>query len=275
MAIKDLIKRALKEDLGRGDITTDAVVPAQQTAKGEFVAKEDLVVAGLEVAEDVLRTVDPKVRLTARVSDGVSVKAGGILLVVEGKTRSILKGERVALNFLARLCGIATLTRKYVERTAGTKAKILDTRKTAPLLRELDKYAVRVGGGFNNRLGLFDAVLIKDNHIAAMGGSVGVCVRKARERRPKAPVIVEITSAGQIDEAVSAGATRLLLDNMTDADVERCVSKIAGRVEVEVSGGITLERVERLAKLGVNFISVGALTHSPKAADISLELKLP
>jgi nicotinate-nucleotide pyrophosphorylase (carboxylating) len=275
MFTSDLIKRALEEDLGRGDITTDSVVPAERTSTATLQAKEDLVVAGLGVAGGVFLTVDRTLEIRAKVRDGAFAKKGDLLMVVKGRTRSILKAERVALNFLQRLSGIATLTRRFVDRTKGTRTKILDTRKTVPLFRHLEKYAVRMGGGVNHRFGLFDAVLIKDNHIAAMGGSVGDCVKRARARQPGTLLVVEVTRQGQIEEAIGAGADRLLLDNMPDAKIAASLKKIRKRVATEVSGGVTLDRVRRLAKLGVDYISVGALTHSAKAADISLELELP
>jgi nicotinate-nucleotide pyrophosphorylase (carboxylating) len=275
MFTSDLIKRALDEDLGRGDITTDSVVPAGQTSTATLQAKEDLVVAGLGVAGGVFLTVDRTLEIRAKVRDGAFAKKGDLLMVVKGRTRSILKAERVALNFLQRLSGIATLTRRFVDRTKGTRTKILDTRKTVPLFRHLEKYAVRMGGGVNHRFGLFDAVLIKDNHIAAMGGSVGDCVKRARAMQPGNLLVVEVTRPDQIEEAIGAGADRLLLDNMPDARISASLKKIRKRVATEVSGGVTLERVRRLAKLGVDYISVGALTHSAKAADISLELELP
>ncbi|HLG20201.1 MAG TPA: carboxylating nicotinate-nucleotide diphosphorylase [Bdellovibrionota bacterium] len=273
MFTDDIIRRALEEDIGSGDVTTDSVVSAELRGHGRIMAKETLVVAGLGVAGGVFLTADPHSRFKQTVSDGDLVQSGTVILEVDGTYRSLLKAERVALNFLQRLCGIATLTRTYVESTKGTKTKILDTRKTVPLLRHLDKYAVRMGGGVNHRLGLYDAILVKDNHIAACKGSVAEATAKAKTRFPGKPVTVEIAKSDDVEPAIEAGATRLLLDNMSDADVDKCVKMIRGRTEIEVSGGVTLERVAKLSKLGVDYISVGALTHSPRAVDISFEIE--
>lgn len=271
MLTSDIVKLALREDTGTGDITSEAVIPKDLKGRGVVVAKAELVVAGLDVAGDVFLTLDPTTKIKQLVSDGQKVKAQTFVLEIEGYYRHLLQGERVALNFLQRLSGIATLTRKFAEQTEGTKTKILDTRKTAPLFRHLEKYAVRMGGGFNHRLGLFDAVLIKDNHIAACDGDVEKAIRRMK-KVSKEPITVEIAKVSDVETAVSAGAKRLLLDNMSDGEIERAVATVRGRAETEVSGGITLERVRRLSKLGVDFISVGAITHSAPAVDLSFEV---
>jgi nicotinate-nucleotide pyrophosphorylase (carboxylating) len=273
MFTSDLIRRALDEDLGDGDRTSAAIIPADLRAVGRVLAKEELVVAGLGVAGGVFVTVDPGISLTQRAKDGEWVGSGTVVMEAAGPCRSLLAAERTALNFLQRLSGIATMTASFVARTRGTRAKILDTRKTVPLLRHLDKYAVRMGGGVNHRMGLYDGILIKDNHLALMRGTIRGALEAARAHHPGLPVIVEVTTPDLAVEAVGAGATRLLLDNMTDEAVRETVARVGGKAELEVSGGITLERVERLARMGVDFISVGALTHSPKAADLSLEIE--
>ncbi len=240
MITSDMIKRALREDTGRGDITSEAVIPKGLEGRGLVVAKQELVLAGLEVACRVFLTLDPTTKIKQLVSDGQKVRTQTPVLKVEGCYRHLLQGERLALNFLQRLSGIATLTRKFVEQTEGTKTRILDTRKTTPLFRSLEKYAVRMGGGFNHRLGLFDAVLIKDNHIAACGGDVEEAIRRMKKKAPKEPVTVEIAKISDVEIAVSAGAKRLLLDNMSDAEIERAVAAVRRRAEIEVSGGSPL-----------------------------------
>jgi nicotinate-nucleotide pyrophosphorylase (carboxylating) len=270
--LTDLLQRALEEDLGAGDLTTDAVLPEGVEATGTFLAKESLVVAGLLVAQRVFELLDPSLRFQALVEEGALVNRGR-LAEVRGDARALLRGERVALNFLQRMSGIASLTRRFAMRLEGTRARLRDTRKTTPGLRLLEKYAVRVGGGSNHRFGLYDGVLIKENH-AQVAGSVGEVVRRAKARyRGERPVQVEVRDESELREALAAGADALLLDNMTVEQVDTAVQLVAGRVAVEASGGIRLENVRAYAECGVDFISIGALTHSAPAADISFDLQ--
>ena len=267
----------LAEDVGRGDITTLATVPADARARGHVIAKQSLVVAGLEVARAVFLELDPDVTVDASAHDGDSAPAGAALAHLSGSARALLTGERVALNLLQRLSGVATLTRQYVEAIRGTQARIIDTRKTTPGLRLLEKYAVTVGGGQNHRMGLDDGVLIKDNHIALAGG-----LRHAVEAARAAvahlhKIQVEVESLDQLHEALKLGVDALLLDNMTPAETRNAVDVVRGgpdgaRIVIESSGGITLETVRRYAEAGVDLISIGALTHSAPALDISLDL---
>jgi nicotinate-nucleotide pyrophosphorylase (carboxylating) len=272
-----LVDLALDEDLGRGDVTTDTVVDASAAAEGEIVAREPVVVAGLDVAIEVLRRVAGDVTATPLVEDGGKVAAGEALLRVAGPAAGLLRAERTALNFLQRLSGIATLTRTFVDAAAGTGARIADTRKTYPGGRALEKLAVRAGGGSNHRFDLGAGVLIKDNHLA-IAGSVAEAIRRARAGAPHGLKIeVEVDTLAQLDEALTAGADIVLLDNFTTADVKEAVARAgrsARRPLLEVSGGVTLARVTELARAGVDIISVGALTHSARAVDLSLELRL-
>lgn len=273
MFTDDIIRRALEEDLGRaGDITTLSIVSTQLNGQGNVIAKQDLVLAGAGVAGGVFLMLDPKVRIKQHFSDGKPVKSGAVIMEVCGNYRALLQSERIALNFLQRLCGIATLTRKFVEQVQGTKTKILDTRKTTPMLRHLEKYAVKVGGGENHRMGLFDEILIKDNHISACEGSVAKTVALARKKHPEQKITVEIAKVSQVEKAIQNGADRLLLDNMSNDEIVECVRQVNGRCEIEVSGGITVERVQVLAELAVDYISIGAITHSAPACDISFEI---
>jgi nicotinate-nucleotide pyrophosphorylase (carboxylating) len=270
--VEELIEHALAEDVGAGDVTTDALVPAGARARARIVQKAPGTIAGLRVAEAVFRHVDPGLRWHPHVAEG-EWSEGGLVAEVAGAAAAILRGERVALNFLGRLSGVATLTARYVRAVDGTGVRILDTRKTTPGLRTLEKQAVKVGGGENHRAGLFDAMLVKENHIAAAGG-----VRAAAERALAAAsdgmlVEVECTSLADVEEAVAAGVTRLLLDNMGDEEMAAAVRRVAGRAELEASGGITLDTVRAVAETGVDFISVGALTHSAPALDLSLQLE--
>ncbi len=274
----DLFKLAgdfLAEDVGRGDITTEAVVLPGVRARGRFVAKQDLVVAGLEVADAVFAVLDSSVEIEAFVTDGDRVSAGQIFARVEGPAEVLLAAERTALNLLQHLSGIATLTRAFVEAVAGTRAQIVDTRKTLPGLRMLQKYAVAVGGGRNHRFGLDDGILIKDNHIA-LAGSVRTAVERARKYAGHMHKIeVEVSNLDDLREALEARADIILLDNMSPEMVReavRLVRERAPEVLVEASGGITLENVRAYAEAGVDFISIGALTHSAPAADISMKL---
>jgi nicotinate-nucleotide pyrophosphorylase (carboxylating) len=268
-----IIEFALAEDIHTGDITTDTVVPLGRTARARLIAKEPMVLAGLDVARQVFLAVDPSLRFTAKAADGDYLPVGTVMAEVEGDAASLLKGERVALNFLQRLCGIATVTSRYVAAVAGTGARIVDTRKTTPGLRMLEKYAVRVGGGTNHRTGLYDGVLIKENHIAAAGG-ITEAVRRARQGIPHTIRIeVETETLDEVREALAARADIIMLDNMDIPTMKEAVAIIGGRSLVEASGGVRLETVRGIAETGVDIISVGALTHSAPATDISMLLE--
>ena len=271
-----LVEIALMEDVGMGDVTTDAIVPERQLATGEFLCKETGIIAGLEVAGLVFQCCDPSITLSDVVSDGSPVRPGQVIARLDGDARSILRGERTALNFLQRMSGISTLTGRYVDAVAGTHARITDTRKTAPGLRVLDKMAVRLGGGVNHRFGLDDMVLIKDNHIVAAGGirnAVARCLSYLQREGLNVAIEVETKNLDEVHEALQCkGLHRIMLDNFTVPETKNAVDRIAHRVEVEASGGITLQNVRSVAETGVDFISVGALTHSVKGLDISLEL---
>ena len=270
--IDRLIEQALLEDIHTGDITTLAVVPGKRPASARLIAKENLVVAGLATAARVFKVLDPDICFTACLSDGEKVTAGTVLATVHGDAAQLLMGERVALNLLQRMCGIATLTASFVDAVSGTKARIVDTRKTTPGLRQLEKYAVRVGGGINHRTGLYDGVLIKENHIVAAGG-ITEAIRRARAYIPHTLKIeIETETLHQVHEALEAGADIIMLDNMSLDDMRVAVVTIDGRALVEASGGVNLDRVQAIAETGVDIISVGALTHSPRAMDISMLL---
>jgi nicotinate-nucleotide pyrophosphorylase (carboxylating) len=267
----DIIRAALREDMPEGDITSESIIPAGAVSAAILLAKEEGVLAGLPVARRVFEIIDRGIDFHSEFMDGQAVKKDDVLARMNGPTVSLLKAERTALNFLQRLSGIATATRRFVDAAAGTKARILDTRKTTPGLRLLEKYAVRMGGGTNHRLGLSDMVLIKDNHLRHVG-SIGEAVRRARAKVPPTIKIeVEVTSLGELREALAAGADIVMLDNMSLDKTKEAVSLCAGRVPLEVSGKVTLERVREIAVAGVDYISVGALTHSARALDISLE----
>ena len=268
---RKLVQRALEEDLGAGDITSEAVVETTSWTKGCILSRSTCIVAGLEVATEVFRQVDSRVKLTGQRSDGDSCVAGEVVANLSGVARSILAGERTALNFLQRLSGIATLTRAFVDASAGVLT-VLDTRKTTPTLRRLEKYAVRVGGGSNHRFALDDGVLIKDNHIVLAGG-VAVALRLVRGAKLGKPIAVEVESIAEADDALEAGADRLLVDNMTEADVREVVRRNRGRAKIEISGGVTLERMPGLVATGADYVSVGALTHSAPSIDFSLDLE--
>lgn len=273
-SLDPLIDLAFEEDIGIGDITTEATVPPAQQGIGILLAKSGGVVAGLPVAERVFAKLDETLSFRGLVTDGEAVKAGTPIAEVQGSAKTILIGERTALNFLQRLSGIATLTAQFVEAVAGYDTKIVDTRKTAAGWRAVQKYAVRVGGGQNHRFGLYDGVLIKDNHIVAAGG-IGNAVQHARQVVPHtAKIEVEVETVGQVEEALKAGADILLLDNMPPGIMKRVVQEVGDRAVTEASGGITLEQVKAVAATGVNLISVGALTHSAMPMDISLTLTL-
>lgn len=266
---KEIIKYSLVEDIGRGDITTDNLNISQKIAEASVIAKQDCVMAGVDVAIQVFTTVDSDIKFIKRNRDGDYIKKGTHVLLLRGNISSILKAERVALNFLQRLSGIATLTRKFVDATKDTNAKILDTRKTTPLLRELEKYAVRMGGGYNHRMGLYDAVLIKDNHIAAVG-SVTQAVKRIRKAIPDAFIEVEIKNLEELEEAIDNKVDRIMLDNMDSEAIRRAVKIVNRQVELEASGGINLENVKEIAGTGVDYLSVGAITHSYQSCDFSL-----
>jgi len=276
--IEVIVRRALAEDIGEGDVTTDSTVAAGARLRGEFIAKQRGVVAGLEVARLVLASLDEQLQFSARVAEGERVERGQVIATVEGLGRALLTGERTALNLLQRMSGIATLTRQFVDAVQGTRAIILDTRKTAPGLRVLDKWAVRLGGGQNHRFGLYDMALIKDNHIAAVGGSLAEAVRHVRASDPRQrPIEVEVTNQDELSQALglTPPVDRILLDNMSPDELRAAVRLAAsgGRVPLEASGTVTLENVAQVAATGVDYISIGALTHSVRALDISLELK--
>ncbi|MCL0089544.1 carboxylating nicotinate-nucleotide diphosphorylase [Dehalococcoidia bacterium] len=273
--IRAIVDHAIMEDLGQGDVTTDALIPPALEVRASILVKASGVLAGIEVAEIVFQQVDPSLVFERLVQDGTGMQAGSIVGVVTGKAAGILKAERVALNFLQHLSGIATETAKYVAAVAGTRARILDTRKTTPGLRLLEKYAVRTGGGQNHRQNLGNGVLIKDNHLAALragGVGLGEGVKRARANVPRhLKIEVEVDAVEQAQIALDAGADILLLDNMRTTDMRRVVELVDGRALTEASGGITLGNVRAVAETGVDFISIGALTHSVKALDISLE----
>ena len=271
--VESIVKTALAEDIGGGDITTALTIPRESIATGVIVAREQGVLCGLDVVRATFDAVDPEIVLEEIADDGSRLSAGDTIATLSGRTRGILSGERVALNFLQRMSGIATATARYVESVSHTKARIVDTRKTTPGLRVLEKYAVRVGGGFNHRFGLSDGVLIKDNHLAAAGG-VATAVSAAKKQAPHTLRIeVEVGSLNQLDEAVEAGADAVLLDNMTPDVMREAVELVGGTVILEASGGVSEENVVEIAETGVDIISVGALTHSVRALDISLDLK--
>jgi nicotinate-nucleotide pyrophosphorylase (carboxylating) len=272
LSLDRLIEQALHEDIHTGDITTQAVVPGKRQASARLIAKEPLVLAGIHVAEKVFLRLDPAAIFTVLIPEGASAGTGDVLATVVGNASDLLMAERVALNLLQRMCGIATLTSHYVKAVAGTQARIVDTRKTTPGLREIEKYAVRIGGGINHRTGLYDGVLIKENHIVA-AGSIVEAVRRARAYIPHTLKIeIETETRLQVEEALSAGADIIMLDNMDCDTMQECVKLIAGRVLVEASGGVNLDSVRAIAETGVDIISIGALTHSPRAMDISMLL---
>ena len=273
--IRAIVRRALDEDMGDGDVTTNSTVGADARLRGEIMAKQAGVVAGLEVVRLVLASLDEDQQFLQHVADGERVAPGQVIATVEGLGRALLSGERTALNLLQRMSGIATLTREFVDAVRGTRAVILDTRKTAPGLRVLDKWAVRLGGGQNHRFGLYDMALIKDNHIAAVGGSLAKAVRRVRagDARQR-PIEVEVTNQDELGQALGLvpPVDRILLDNMSPHEMRAAVRTVNGRVPLEASGNVSLENVALVAATGVNYISIGALTHSVRALDVSLEL---
>jgi nicotinate-nucleotide pyrophosphorylase (carboxylating) len=268
--ILEAIRRALNEDIGPGDVTSDSIVPAEAQMQGRIIAKQDGIIAGLDVAQTVYQTVDAEVGFRAQVEEGSQVNDRQVLAIVSGRARSLLTAERTALNFLGRMSGIATQTHQFVEAVAGTKAVILDTRKTAPGLRMADKLAVKRGGGENHRIGLYDMILIKDNHID-YAGSITEAVKRARSAHTGLKVEVEARTLDDVREALTIGVERILLDNMTPEMMADAVRQTAGRAKLEASGNVTLSTVRRIAETGVDFISSGELTHSAKVFDTSFE----
>ena len=273
--IDGILRAAIAEDLGTaGDITSDATVPEDAEARGRIVARADGCIAGLGPALRVFSLLDDAVATRALVSDGTMVEAGTELATLTGPARAILAGERVALNLLGRLCGIATATREFVDRVAGTNATIVDTRKTTPLLRALEKMAVRAGGGGNHRMGLYDAILIKDNHIRAVGSAEAAVVRARQHAGAGTNLEVEIEDLADLEGVIAAGADSVLLDNMAPTLMRTAVTQAAGRCALEASGGITLEGVREVAETGVDFISVGWITHSAPSLDVALDFEV-
>jgi len=271
--LRALVEMALAEDLGQGDLTTSVTVPAGMKARGTFRSKHNLVVAGLPVAAMVFQVLDPSVKWNPALEDGTDVVAGTVLANACGPAAALLAGERVALNFLQHLSGIATYARRLKEELAGTRAEFLDTRKTTPGLRNLQKYAVRLGGGQNHRLRLDDGILIKNNHLQLVGG-IRATVENAKRHRPAGYHIeVEVTSLAELEEALECGADGVLLDNMTPLEVRQCVVRAAGHIRLEVSGGIDATNIRAYAETGVDYISVGALTHSAPAVDINFRIE--
>ena len=268
---REAVRRALAEDLGWGDVTTEATVDASLRARGVILAKCECVIAGLDIAAEAFSQLDPAVVFTKNVEDGQRCSSGTTIAVVRGSAAAMLTAERTALNFLQRLSGIASVTRRYVDATGGT-ITILDTRKTTPTLRVLEKYAVRAGGATNHRASLDDGILIKDNHIR-LGGGVAEVLRKMKTAHLEMPIEIEAQSLEQVDEAVAAGADVILLDNLPLEAIRVAVKRIAGRAKIELSGGVTLERIGELALTGADYVSVGALTHSAPAVDLSFELE--
>jgi len=271
--LDEWLKNALREDIGSGDVTTDTLVPLNLWGKAEVIAKESFLVAGLEAALRVFPLLSPAAKSEIVVADGSRVSSGQILARVQAPVRALLSGERVAMNLVQHLSGVATLTRRFVEEVEGTGVRIFDTRKTLPGLRVFEKYAVRVGGGANHRASLSEAVLIKENHIRACGGIREAVKGFQQGSRPLLTIEVECTTCKEAEEALGAGASRILLDNMTVEQIREVVERLRGRANLEVSGGVTLENVRRIAETGINSISVGRITHSAPGADISMLVK--
>jgi nicotinate-nucleotide pyrophosphorylase (carboxylating) len=275
IGLDKIIENALQEDIHTGDITTMAVISERRTARAKLVAKESMVLAGITITKRVFHYLDNEIVFIPHFDDGTVLQSGDIIADIHGEAALLLQGERVALNLLQRMCGIATLTARYVLAVKGTKSKIVDTRKTTPGLRQLEKYSVRVGGGTNHRTGLYDGVLIKENHITAAGG-IPVAIQRAKAYIPHTMKIeIETETLIQVEEALAAGADIIMLDNMDIQNMKKAVSLIAGKALVEASGGVNLETVREIAETGVDIISVGALTHSARAMDISMLLEEP
>ena len=279
LQIEDIIDRALAEDLSKGDVTTEALISTDWRGTGFIVVKKEGILAGINVAKQVFHRVDPELKVEVLLEDGAGVKPGSKVANVSGSIASILQAERVALNFLQRLSGIASETNRYVEAVKGLPVRIMDTRKTTPGLRSLEKHAVKAGGGENHRMSLGDGILIKDNHLAALrsrGLNIKQIVARARQNSPqRLPVEVEVETVSEALEAAEAGADVVMLDNMNLEEMRKAVKSIHGRALIEASGGITLDNVRAVAETGVDFISIGALTHSARALDISLKLEVP
>lgn len=272
--IDDLIALAFAEDVGDGDHTTLSTIPADEMGRQQLIVKEEGILAGVEMARRVFNYFDPELKMTVFINDGARVKPGDIAFVVEGRVRSLLQTERTMLNIMQRMSGIATMTAKYQDRLAGLKTKVLDTRKTTPGMRLLEKEAVKIGGGENHRIGLFDMILIKDNHIDFAGGipqAVAAAKKYCKETGRDLKIEVEVRNTDEIDQALAAGIDRIMLDNFTPERTREAVARIAGRVEIESSGGITLDTLRQYGECGVDFISVGALTHSVKGLDLSFK----
>lgn len=271
--ISKIIAQALKEDIGPGDVTTNIIVDKTQVANAEIIAKCDGILAGCDIVRMVFKYLDPKVKIRFNIEDGERFYAGQVIAQITGKAHALLKGERTALNFLCRLSGIASLTREFVDVISGTKAKILDTRKTTPLLRNLEKYAVRVGGGYNHRMGLYDMVLIKDNHIKVAGGIIPAIKRAQKNNRKKLPMEVEVKNLKEVRAALALKVPIIMLDNMNLKQIAQAVKLTKGKAKLEVSGGVNLKNVRKIAKTGVDYISVGALTHSAPIVDMSMKIR--
>jgi nicotinate-nucleotide pyrophosphorylase (carboxylating) len=270
-SVIDLLKRAIEEDLGHGDITTSLVIPEESESRALYIAKGNFVLAGFPFAREVFKILDPHMVFGIFINDGTKVRKGNVLAEVSGKTHSILAGERVSLNILQRLSGIANLTSQFVDAVKDTKAKIVDTRKTIPSHRFMEKYAVRIGGGVNHRFGLYDGILIKDNHIEAVG-SIKEAVARAKAGHHLTKIEVEVENLKDLEEAIKAGADIVMLDNMSIDDMKKAVATAKGKVKTEASGNIRLKKVREIAETGVDMISVGTMTHSAMAADISLKI---
>ena len=273
--IDDLIKLAFAEDIGDGDHTTLCCIPATEMGKSQLIIKEDGVLAGVEMARRVFKAFDPELKMTVFIEDGAEVKKGDIAFVVEGKVQSLLQTERLMLNIMQRMSGIATTTRKYVKQLEGTKTHVLDTRKTTPGMRMIEKEAVRIGGGMNHRIGLFDMILLKDNHVDFAGG-ISKAINRAheylKEKGKNLKIEIEVRNFDELEEALQTGGVdRIMLDNFTPENTREAVRRVAGRVELESSGGITYDTLRDYAECGVDYISVGALTHSVKSLDMSFK----
>jgi nicotinate-nucleotide pyrophosphorylase (carboxylating) len=267
-----IIKNALAEDIGKGDITTMAIIRGDKIGQAQAIAKDDFIVAGIDVFQKVFLFLDDRIEFEALNADGEKVKKGETIVQVAGPLASILQAERVALNLFQRMCGIATLTGKFVEAVSGTKAKILDTRKTIPGLRLLDKLAVKIGGGFNHRMGLYDGVLIKDNHIAAAGGIEAAVTAQKQNLTKKLKIEIETKNLREVEEALNSGVDIIMLDNMPVDEMTKAVALVRGKALLEASGNVSLQNVARIAATGVDFISVGEITHSVRATDIALKI---
>ncbi|MCL4458233.1 MAG: carboxylating nicotinate-nucleotide diphosphorylase [Nitrospirae bacterium] len=269
--LKETIRLAMLEDIGHGDITSLLVVPEDSEAKARITAKEDFVLAGMPFVKEVLDAIDTAIAVQAFIPEGTAVKKGEVIAEISGNARSLLAGERIALNILQRISGIATMTRAYAGKVSGLPVKIADTRKTTPGMRFMEKYGVRIGGGVNHRFGLYDGILIKDNHIK-MAGGVGRAVGLAKEAHHLLKIEVEVKNLGELKEALNAGADVIMLDNMSVDDTKEAVNIVKGRAVIEASGNVNLENIRSIAETGVDIISIGALTHSARAADISMKI---